>query len=471
VERALKGLQPSLLEKKKQMVDGKIKVALDQRKTEKDTKEAIFLVLTKAKTEEDSIDVKIANLDKEKDKKKIEELTKEKEKIHSDAKIFTEELAKRSKKEIDDLQKTIDAAEKEIATADFVTALLGDDQTPAAEKEARMNAVGGQFYASTHSVLLADHHLRHVVQANLPGQAAQPVLTASNGNVPVGSAVNTPAARAWANGWGYDGKTSKSQGESLSHKGSGIAVGADVRVADNVAAGAVLAVEDGKVANDKTLYAHTSLKSYSVGSYVSAEAGSVTFAGGLLYSQLDFTSGREMNKLVAGAGEAKASYKGHKTQVFAEVARAFELGQSGTVSPYLNLTHTWLSTDAAKEKGTVLLPLQVKAQNTSALQSTLGVRTRVRLPVATPVSLTANLGWAHNFAKSVKASTRIVTAAGVVSDEMSLKGQAVSKDRALIGVGVEAQVAKNATLALAYDGQFGAKYKDHTGSLQVKVRF
>jgi len=58
-----------------------------------------------------------------------------------------------------------------------------------------------------------------------------------------------------------------------------------------------------------------------------------------------------------------------------------------------------------------------------------------------------------------------------VSDEMSMKGQAINKDRALVGVGVEAQVAKNATLAIAYDGQFGAKYKDHTGSLQVKVRF
>jgi len=436
-----------------------------------------------ARSAQKSIEREKASLidEREKSSKELENTEKS---IHDPEKSKKEfkKIVDESSKEIDDAKVAIDAAKKEIIAPeqaianateviDLITALLDDSDLSVEEKEAKMNAVGGQFYASTHSVLLGDHHLRNVVQAHMPGLAAQPVLTASNGNVPVGAALNTPAARTWANAWGYDGKTSMRQGESLQHKGSGIAVGADVRVADNVAAGALLAFEDGKVSNDKTLHAHTQLKSYSVGSYVSAQAGAVTLTGGLLYSKLDFDATRDMEKLAAGTGEAKASYKGHKTQAFAEVARAFELGEAGTVSPYLNLTQTWLHTDAVKEKGSALLPLEAKAQNTSALQSTLGVRTRVRLPVATPVSLSANLGWAHTFAKSVKASTRIVTAAGVVGDEMSMKGQAVAKDRVLVGVGVEAQVAKHATLALAYDGQFGSKYHDHAGSVQFKLRF
>jgi len=364
-------------------------------------------------------------------------------------------------KELELVNAKLAEANQTIAQANAVNDLLDSD-------EATQNAVAGEVYASTNAVLLTDTHLRNVVQAHMPSLTAQPVLTASNGSVPVGASLHTPAARTWANAWGFDGKTSGKN--AVNHKGSGLAVGGDVRVADHVALGAVLAVEDNKVNSDRIIKAQTKVKSYTLGSYTSiAAASNVSVAAGVFYSTLDFDSNRDMS--AQNFGIAKASYQGHKVQAFAEVARAFEVGTAGTVAPYLNLTHTWLHTDAIREKGTALLPVEVRAKNDSALQSTLGVRAAYRLPMARPVSLTANLGWAHTFAKAAPKTTNRFVVAGVDSDSFTVQGQKMGKDRALIGVGVEAQVAKNATVALAYDGQFASGYQDHAGSVQFKLRF
>jgi len=39
------------------------------------------------------------------------------------------------------------------------------------------------------------------------------------------------------------------------------------------------------------------------------------------------------------------------------------------------------------------------------------------------------------------------------------------------GGGLEASLTPNTMLVLGYDGQFGSKYKDHSGNVQVHVRF
>jgi len=363
-------------------------------------------------------------------------------------------------------QKIADA-NKAIVTAEFVAEIL-DDKTPLKEKEALSNAAGGQIYASTHAALLLDHGLRNVVQAHMPGLSAQPVLTASNGVVPAGTTLNTSSTRTWASTWGFDGKTSGSkQDGNLQHKGSGLAVGGDVRVGEHAAVGLTLGFEDGKVANNDTQHAHTQVKAYTLGSYASVEAGSVTLQGGVLYSRLDLTTDRDLDKLRAGVGQTKASYKGSKVKAFAEVSRAFEVGAAATVAPYANLTQTWLRTDKAQERGSSLLTVAVKAQRSSALQSTLGVRASYRLPTAAPVALTAHLGWAHAFGNAAKMSGNFAGSA----DNFALKAARTDKDHALIGVGVEAHLTPRATLAVSYDGQIGSHDKNHAGSVQFKLRF
>jgi len=42
---------------------------------------------------------------------------------------------------------------------------------------------------------------------------------------------------------------------------------------------------------------------------------------------------------------------------------------------------------------------------------------------------------------------------------------------ALVGVGVQAQLAPNAVLSLGYQGQLGSRTRDHSAQLQVRMRF
>jgi len=399
-----------------------------------------------------------------------EEIKTNKEKIAD----FDKKIAEQSKI-IADATAKIAAAELAIKTADVVADLLDpDSKLSAEERHAGLQAIGGEAHASLRTVLLGNTQLRNVAQARMAGlhadrlAAGQSVLTASTGTPSVSPAMlNAPANRIWANTWGYDGKTTGNRDAAdVNQRGQGIAAGVDVGVTENVSAGVLLGFEDGKITSGGVRKANTTVKSYSVGSYASAALGGVDLQAGVIYSRLDIDTHRDMAAL--GLGDAKASYKGYKVQAFAEGSRAFDVSDAATVAPYVNLTQTWLHTNAAQERGTTLLPLDVKAQNDSVFQTTLGVRAVYRLPTATPVSVTANLGWAHAFGDTAaKVSNHFAGA----DSRMTVKGSRMDKDRALVGVGVEALVAKNTTVALAYNGQFGAKDRDHAGSLQVKVRF
>jgi len=337
----------------------------------------------------------------------------------------------------------------------------------------QLNALTGEAYASTRSALLGNQGLRNIAQARLSGlgaerlATAQPVLTASVGATPVGAALlHAPSNRVWANTWGHSGQTSGDRNAAkVDQRGHGVAVGGDVRVSNAVSAGLLLGVEDGKVTSGGVRQSRTSVKSYSVGSYASATLGNIDLQGGVIYSHLDLSASRNLSAL--GLGTAKASYKGYKVQAFAEGSKTFEVSDAATVSPYVNLTQTWLHTDSAKERGSAAA-LLAQAQTDSVFQSTLGVRAAVHLPTATPVALTAHLGWAHAFGDTVAKTSN--SFAGT-SNRFSIEGKRMDKNRALVGVGVEARITPNATLAVSYDGQIGSHDKNHAGSVQFKLRF
>jgi len=340
----------------------------------------------------------------------------------------------------------------------------------AAQVAAAYDNLSGEIYGSTRNALLTNTRLRNMAQARMQGLGAgfasvQPVMVASNGATP---RVNlaTPSQRLWVNTWAYDGDTDGNRNVAKTdHSGIGLALGCDVRVADGVTVGGLFGYEDGKVKNGGTRKSRTDVDSYSLGGYATADVGGIDLQGGLIYSHMKLDSSRTIT--VGGlAGKAKSSYDGYKVQTFVEAGKAFEAGDA-TVTPYVNLTQTWLHTDAAREKGSAAA-LRIGAQNDRVTQTTLGLRAAYQLPTAAPVALTANLGWAHAFGDTNGKTQNRFGAAG---NRFSVQGVRMDKNRALVGVGVEAQLAPNATLAVGYDGQFGSNTKDHSGSVQVRVRF
>jgi len=350
------------------------------------------------------------------------------------------------------------------------TQALGQEQSRAA-----MDNLSGEIYGSLRTALLSNQRLRNTVQARMQGLAAgnrwamgEPVLLASSGATAVGTTgLRAPSQRLWVNTWGYDGHTDGNRNAARAeHSGFGLALGGDVPLGDSAAAGLFFGYEDGKVKNGSQRQSRVDVAGYSLGGYVTTQVGSVDLQAGLTYSYLDFDARRTIT--VSGlAGKASADYKGRKVQAFAEASKPFALTDAATVTPYLNLTQSWLSTNSTRERGSAAA-LAVRGQNDSVFQTTLGLRAAYQLPTHTPVALTAHLGWAHAFGDTDgKTSNRFASA----GNRFAVQGTRLDRDRALAGVGIEARLTPNASLAVGYDGQFGSHYKDHTGSVQLRVRF
>jgi len=242
-------------------------------------------------------------------------------------------------------------------------------------------------------------------------------------------------------------------------------MGGEQRVGEKLFVGVALGYEAGKTKNGQDRNSRSETKSYSLGAYAATEVKGVDLRGGVAYSYLDLET--ERNIWVAGLqGQAKAAQRGHKTQLFVEAARTVEVNEA-QISPYVGLAQTWLNTSSAREKGSAAA-LQVASRTDSVTQATLGVRAAYRLPSATPVTLTADLGWARNFG-DVQGKTRNRFAG--TNARFAIKGTAMAKNTVQIGAGVQANVTRNATVALDYQGQLGARYKSHAASLQLRVKF
>jgi len=222
-----------------------------------------------------------------------------------------------------------------------------------------------------------------------------------------------PSQRLWVNTWAYNGDTDGNRNAAKTdHSGIGLALGGDVHLGGDVSVGALFGYEDGKVKNGGTRKSRTDVDSYSLGGYATANAGGIDLQGGLIYSHMKLDSSRTIT-VPTLQGKTRASYDGYKVQAFVEAGKSFEAGDA-TLTPY------------------------------------------------------ANLGWAHAFGDTDGKTTNRFGAAG---NRFSVQGVRMDKNRALVGVGIEANVARNATLAVGYDGQFGSNTKDHAGSVQVRVRF
>jgi len=112
--------------------------------------------------------------------------------------------------------------------------------------------------------------------------------------------------------------------------------------------------------------------------------------------------------------------------------------------------------------------LQIASQTDAVTHATLGLRAAYRLPTAMPVTLSADLGWVRAFGDiEGKSKNRF---AGT-NAPFAVNGVDVSKNTALVGAGIEAQLSPNAAVALDYQGQFGSRFASHAGNLQVKWRF
>ncbi|HEX6102386.1 MAG TPA: autotransporter outer membrane beta-barrel domain-containing protein, partial [Alphaproteobacteria bacterium] len=134
------------------------------------------------------------------------------------------------------------------------------------------------------------------------------------------------------------------------------------------------------------------------------------------------------------------------------------------LEPVAGLAVTHLSDESYEESGAGGAGLEVDGRSTTSLRSTLGAR--ATLAPSPAFRLSASLAWAHELADT----DRVVDAQFLGGGgAFQIQGAEVSRDSALVGLGVGVALGQGIDLTIGYDGQFGTDDTAHGAEARLKI--
>ncbi|WP_084032665.1 autotransporter domain-containing protein [Chelativorans sp. J32] len=208
----------------------------------------------------------------------------------------------------------------------------------------------------------------------------------------------------------------------------------------------------------------TDLKAYHLGLYGGGRWNAFGVRSGLAYSWLDLTTMR-MIKFPGIAEQLNADYHGSLFQTFGEIS--WEVDKNAfRFEPFANLAYVNLRTGSLDENGTV--GLSSGKDRFSKTLSTAGIRASMKLKsLPVPVKLSATAGWRHAFGDTKPTSD--LAFEGVPS--FTTAGLPLAKNEAMVGLGLDLELAKNATMSLSYSGSFNGDTRTNTFDARFRMRF
>lgn len=318
--------------------------------------------------------------------------------------------------------------------------------TTAERAAASFGQLSGELHATVRSGLIEDsRHIRNEMGDRL------------------GRSVGEEGLGVWTAGFGSWGKhDGTANASSLDRDTRGVLVGIDTALGGlgriGILGGHSTSDLDGALGS-------ADVKSNHVGVYAGARVGGFGLSLGAAYSWHDVDTTRS----VAFAGTSNglnASYDAETTQVFGDISYAVPFG-TGSVEPFANLAHVRLKTDGFSETGGIAA-LSAESEKSNVTFSTLGVRVAtVDLLGQTGVSAKASAGWRHAFNDRLP----VVGFAFSGSDTFSIAGVPVSKDAAVLDIGIDAALSEAAVVSLGYAGQIGDRGVDNGVKASFAFRF
>ncbi|WP_313696462.1 autotransporter domain-containing protein [Achromobacter sp.] len=249
----------------------------------------------------------------------------------------------------------------------------------------------------------------------------------------------------------------------------GIFVGGDHGVGNGWRLGGAFGYTDSRITVDDRS-AKSDVNSYSAilygGKSFEAGSGKINFTAGLAYTWHDINSKRNIN--AAGQyQELKADYSASTGQVFTDVGYAIPLNDRVTLEPFFGADFSDLRTRGFSESGGDAA-LSGKSSTNNVGTTTLGLRAQTTFDVKdTAGRLRGMLGWRHAYGDVNPEATMSFDG----SQPFTVAGNPLARDAAVMEVGVDLAMSKNATLGLAYSGQFGDGNRQNTGTVNVSWRF
>ena len=372
-------------------------------------------------------------------------------------------------------------------------------QTAAGAQQA-FNAMSGEVYGSTASVMIDQAHF---VRGSIVDRLIQSSYANANGEVAALGA-GGPIAVAMRSGQVYDGRMAlgvpidgtrdvpagvvPAYGEGLvfwtqaygswgQYDGNGNAA-----TVDRSLGGFVSGVDTGLHGNWRaglaTGYTRTDLSvgarasssdvdSYLLAAYAGGPVGSFVLRSGATWSWNNIDATR--NVIFPGFFETEtANYNGDVAQLFAELAHPFQHG-STAIEPFVGLAWVHFGTSGFTETGGAAA-LTTNGSDDNVGYSTLGVRMASSSVPMHGITVTprASLAWQYAFGDTTPDIALAFAQSGV---GFSTLGVPLAQNSALIEAGLDLQLSPEARLGISYVGQLAGDLQDNGVQADLLWRF
>lgn len=305
--------------------------------------------------------------------------------------------------------------------------------------------VSGEVHASTRSALIEDsRHIRNGMNDRLSTSLGQDGLA------------------FWAAGFGswgeHNGNTNVAE---MTRDTRGGMIGLDAGLGSQ---GRIGIVGGYSTSDFDSLRGNVDVKSSHVGLYAGTRMGGFGLRVGAAYTWHDV----ETSRTVSFAGISNAlttNYDANTTQVFGDISFPVSLG-GGTVEPFANVAWVQLDTKGFSEAGGVT-GLTGTEQKSDVTFSTVGLRATTADLFKSGIAAHASAGWRHAFNDRLPT----VDMAFVGGSAFSVAGTPISKDAAVLDLGLNAALSSNAVIGVSYSGQIGDRGIDNSVKAGLSFRF
>lgn len=333
---------------------------------------------------------------------------------------------------------------------------------PLTEDGARdaFDQLSGEVYTSTQSMLLDDS--RFVREAILSHIHVMPTITSNSRDAAVDQnekyAVWGAPFGAWGD-WDGDGNAA-----SLDRSIGGVVAGCDVMLGSSWTTGFAFGYSKTDFDVDSRL-SSGSADGYHLGTYALKQLGGLDLTAGAAYSWHQVDTDRTV-QFSGFRDDLKADYDADASQFFGEASYNFTT-QTGRISPFLNLAYVHLSTDSFTEQGGEAA-LQVDSSSQDMVYSTLGLRAEKQIAVG-GVLLKPNgsLGWRHGFGDNVPTGD----VAFESGNAFAVEGVSIARNAIVGEFGLAHDLTENASINVAYNGQFSSDLNDQGVKATFVVKF
>ena len=344
----------------------------------------------------------------------------------------------------------------------------------ATDAEARnaFNQLSGELHASAKSQMIEDSHFvrdaandrtrqalcgvggvdsRFSTQSASDAQLAEP---GSSLNIP-DSACNPAHPVSWARAFGSWGSIdADGNAAKMSSNIGGVFAGTDARVFDDWRMGVLAGYSRSSFSVGDRNASGTS-DNYDLGVYGGKQWGELGLRLGATYTWHNLDTQRTV--AFSGFGDRpNAHYDAGTTQAFGELGWRIDAGKT-QLEPFAGLAYVRQSTSAINESGGAAA-LSAGSESTVTTFTTLGLRASSTFSLGgTDWTARGMVGWRHAFGDVVPSSTLSFNG----SNAFTVAGVPIAKDAAVLELGVDVPIAKNAVVGVSYAGQMGGGVRDN----------